>query len=151
MRGSCQGRRRTGDGLRDWGDRAAPCGSTWQRQAQENMCRRVGRATGRTSGSAGGHEDPAYVGGGLCGTSEGFGGFGLKTIMGFGSFSLKTTGGRFCWFGPQNQQGRFLGLGLKTWKVLSRGEGRHVAASWSLRRVEARGAAVRWSITRRKP
>ena len=92
--------------------------------------------------------DQAYVGGGLCGAFEGFGGFGLKTIGGrFGGLGLKTIGGQFGWFGPQNQQGRFTGLGLKTWKMLSRGEGRHVAASWSLRKVKASEAAVRWSTT----
>ena len=121
-------------------DRAAPCGSTWQRQAQEDTCWRVSRATGRTCGSAGGQEDPAYVGGGLCGASEWFGGLGLKT-----------TGGRFGWFGPQNQHGRFTDLGLKIRKRLPGGNGRHVAASGVLRCSEACGVAARWLTQEENP
>ena len=53
--------------------------------------------------------------------------------------------------GLKTNKAGFTGFGLKTWKMLSRGEGQHVAASWSLRRVEASGAAARWSTLKRKP
>ena len=89
---------------------------------------RVGVSAEPRDGRAGWQEamDPAYVGGGLCGASEGFGGFGLKTIVGFGSFGLKTTGGRFS------------GLGLKTWKMLSRGTWRLRGACVGSKQAERR-------------
>jgi hypothetical protein len=51
----------------------------------------------------------------------------------FDGLDLKTIGGGFT------------GLGLKTWAEVPRRNGRHVAASGSLRRGEATGEEARWS------
>jgi hypothetical protein len=47
-------------------------------------------------------------------TSDGFGGFILKTIEGFGGFGQKTIGRRFACLGLKTRRGQFGGLSLKT-------------------------------------